>query len=261
MLTRDDECSPLRTGHSREREDAERRLAEYATSRDPRLRSELLTYYDGLAVSLVRALGTRRDTFEDLLQVARIGLLHAIDRFDPSRERPFVAFARATILGELKRHLRDRTWRIRPPRSLQEHHLAVVRAADDLTQELGRSPLIAEISLRTGLDEEQVLEAMDVAHTNAVLSLDRPSHDGARHDLGDEPVCFGQIDNALLVSRLLAYLPERDRQIIRLRFEQEMSQAQIGEILGLSQMSISRTLARALGRLRSTLKTIEATAN
>lgn len=287
MLARDDECSPLgksgprhqgslvhggpcgapdvestapTRGSARERDDADQWLLEYASSRDPRLRNELLAHYDGLAFSLVREIGTRRDTFEDLVQVARIGLLHAIDRFDPSRERPFVAFARATIMGELKRHLRDRTWRIRPPRSLQEHHLAVVRAADDLTQELGRSPRIPEISYRTGLHEEEVLEAMDVAHTNAVLSLDRPFHDGAPHDLGDVPVSFGQIDNALLVSRLLAYLSERDREIIRLRFEQEMSQAQIGEVLGLSQMSISRTLARALARLRSTMKTIEATA-
>ena len=92
------------------------------------------------------------------------------------------------------------------------------------------------------------------------MSLDRPFHDGATHDLGDEPASFAQVDNALLVSRLLAYLPERDRQILRLRFEQEMSQAQIGDALGLSQMAISRSLARALARLRSTLKTIEASA-
>ena len=235
---------------SDERERADRRLVEYATSRDPALRAALLTDYDGLAISLVRQLGTRRDAFEDLVQVARIGLLHAIDRFDPTRERPFVAFARATIMGELKRHLRDRTWRIRPPRSLQEHHHTVIRTVDDLTQELGRSPRIAEISCRTGLCEDEILAAMDAGHTNVVLSLDCPFQDGFRHDPGDVPVAFSHVDNAMLVARLLAHLPERDRQIVRMRFEQEMTQAEIGKALGLSQMAISRTLARALARLR-----------
>ena len=240
-----------------ERERRERRLVEYATSRDPALRSDLLAEYDRLAIALVRELGTRRDAFEDLVQVARIGLLHAIDRFDPTWERPFVAFARVTILGELKRHLRDRTWRIRPPRSLQEHHLTVIRTVDDLTQEFGRSPRIAEISHRTGLSEEEILAAMDAGHTNAVLSLDGLSEDGAGHDPGDESIGFAQVDDALFIARLLAHLPERDRQILTLRFQQGMTQAQIAEILGLSQMSISRTLARVLARLRSTLTTVE----
>ena len=242
-----------------ERERREQRLAEYATSRDPALRSDLLADYDRLALALVRELGTHRDSFEDLAQVARIGLLHAIDRFEPSRERPFVAFARATVMGELKRHLRDRTWRIRPPRSLQEHHLTVIRTVDDLTQELGRSPRIDEISHRTGLSEEEILAAMEAGHTTAVLSLDSPFEDGTVHDPGDESLGFAQIDDELFVARLIAQLPERDRTIIRLRFEQGMTQGQIAEILGLSQMSISRTLARVLARLRSTLTTVEAT--
>lgn len=242
-----------------ERERREQRLADYATSRDPALRSDLLAEYDRYAIALVRELGTRRDAFEDLVQVARIGLLHAIDRFDPTRERPFVAFARATIIGELKRHLRDRTWRIRPPRSLQENHLTVIRTVDDLTQEFGRSPRIPEISQRTGLSEEDILAAMDAGHTNAVLSLDGPFEDGAGHDPGDESIGFAQVDDELFVARLLAHLPERDRQILTLRFQQGMTQAQIAQILGLSQMSISRTLARVLARLRSTLATVEAT--
>ena len=242
-----------------ERERRERWLVEYATSRDPALRSDLLAEYDSFAIALVRELGTRRDAFEDLVQVARIGLLHAIDRFDPTRERPFVAFARVTIIGELKRHLRDRTWRIRPPRSLQENHLTVIRTVDDLTQEFGRSPLIAEISHRTGLSEEEILAAMDAGHTNAVLSLDGLFEDGAGRDPGDESTGFAQVDDALFVARLLAHLPERDRQILTLRFQEGMTQAQIAEILGLSQMSISRTLARVLARLRSTLATVEAT--
>ena len=126
----------------------------------------------------------------------------------------------------------------------------VIRTVDDLTQELGRSPRIAEISRRTGLLEDQILAAMDAGHTNVVLSLDCRFQDGSGYDPGDVPVAFAQVDNALLVARLLARLPERDRQIVRMRFEQEMTQAEIGEALGLSQMSVSRALARALARLR-----------
>lgn len=254
----DGPSTPSSQGAPATRDDAQRWLVEYATNRDARLRGDLLVHYERLALSLVHELATKRDSFEDLAQVARIGLLHAIDRFDPCRERPFVVFARATILGELKRHLRDRTWKIRPPRSLQENHLAVLRAADDLTQELGRSPLIADISRRTELTEEQVLEAMEAGQTNAVVSLNRVSPDGGEHDIGEDHLSFADVDNALLVSRLLARLPERDRQIVRMRFEEEMTQAQIGAALGLSQMSISRNLARALARLRSALNSMDA---
>lgn len=147
---------------------------EYARTQDPLLREELVAHYDSFAVRLAQSFTTRREATEDLLQVARLGLIKAVDRFDPGRGRPFEAFARVTIIGELKRHLRDHTWRIRPTRSLQEHYLIVIRTADDLTQELGRSPRIPEVAARAGLSEEQVLEAMDVARANPV-SLDHPT--------------------------------------------------------------------------------------
>src|SRR5207248_8488008 len=130
----------------------------YSVTRDRRLRDELLAHYDHFAVRLGRGFSTLREDADDLVQVARVGLIHALDRFDPSRERPFLAFAHMTIIGELKRHIRDHTWRLRTPRSLQEHYLVMVRTADDLTQELRRSPQIAEIAARSGLTDEQVLE-------------------------------------------------------------------------------------------------------
>jgi RNA polymerase sigma-B factor len=143
-----------RSGRQYEEEKFARLHADFALHKDPYSRAELVTHYDNLALSLARRFPSRREAREDLIQVARIGLIHAVDRFDPSRNRPFVAFARATIMGELKRHLRDHTWGMRVPRSLQEHYLDVVPIVEDLTQELGRSPRIPEVAARVGLTEE-----------------------------------------------------------------------------------------------------------
>ena len=229
--------------------------AEYAQSRDRRLRDELVAHYDRFAVNLVRSFPTRREDFEDLVQVARIGLIHAVDRFDPARERPFMSYARATIMGELKRHVRDRTWRIRPPRSLQEHHLVVARTVDDLTQELGRSPRIPEVAARAGLTDEQVLEATEVARSVLPLSLDRSDDDGRTLDVADDSAAFAHVEDELLLRRVIGRLPDRERRMLRLRFEHELTQAQIGRHLDVSQMCISRNLARTLSRLRASLAT------
>jgi RNA polymerase sigma-B factor len=240
--SRDDEAVPLEV--------------MYALTRDPRLRAELVAHYDSFATGLARTFPSRRETTEDLIQVARLALIHAIDRFDPRRERPFVVFARATILGELKRHLRDHTWRIRPARSLQEHYLIVMRTVDDLTQEFGRSPRIPEVAARAGLSEEQVLEAMDVARANP-LSLDEPpvGPDGRSLDRGADDPGFTRTEDQLLLQKAIARLPEREQRVLRLRFEGELTQAQIATHLGVSQMCISRILARTLARLRAHLDT------
>lgn len=132
-------------GEARDGDDVAHLHLMYAVTRDRRLRDELLAHYDAFAVSVARAFSSRREDRDDLVQVARMGLIHSVDRFDPHRERPFIPFAQATIAGELKRHIRDRTWRVRTARSLQEHFLVVVRAVDDLTQETGRSPRITEV--------------------------------------------------------------------------------------------------------------------
>lgn len=242
-----------RTGRGpMERPDEEiaRLHAAFAVSRDPRLRAELVTHYDNLARSLARRFSTRREAREDLVQVARVGLIHAVDRFDPNRNRPFVAFARPTIIGELKRHVRDHTWGMRVPRSLQERYLDVVRSADDLTQELGRAPRIPEMAARVGLDADQVLEAIDVDSANRIQSFDQPNDDGRHLDPWGEDPDLDRVEERADLAALVRNLPERTQRVLELRFVDELTQSEIGRRIGASQMCVSRTLAKTLARLR-----------
>jgi len=224
----------------------------YAATRDPLLRGELLESYDGFARSL--ALKYRhREALDDLIQVARIGLLHAIDRFDPALGRPFPLFARITITGELKRHIRDKTWGMRVPRSLQEDYLNVMRSVDELTAERADSPSMESLAERCGMSVERVVEAMELRVSQRALSIDMPVTPGADEpvvELGHEDIGFRQLENRELLAHLLGRLPERDRRIIELRFMQEMTQSEIAAEVGVSQMCVSRVLARTLGRLR-----------
>ena len=224
----------------------------YAAGRDPAIRDELMASYDGFARSL--ALKYRhRESLDDLIQVARIGLLHAIDRFDPALGRPFPLFARITITGELKRHIRDKTWAMRVPRSLQEDYLNVMRAVDDLTAERSDSPSMEALSARCGLSLERVVEAMELRVSQRALSIDVPMGGGPDDpivELGEEEIGFRQLENRQLLVNLLGRLPERDRRIVELRFIEEMTQSEIAAEVGVSQMCVSRVLARTLGRLR-----------
>jgi RNA polymerase sigma-B factor len=226
---------------------------QYVTTRRPSLRAELLAAYDGFALGLARRFPSRREAPEDLAQVARIGLLKALDRFDPAWGRPFTAFARATIVGELKRHVRDCTWSMRVPRSLQEQYLVVVRALDDLTQELGRSPRIPDVAARAGLTDEQVLEAMELGGAQRPLSLDIPvgEGDGRLLDPGGEDGAYGAVEGRVLIGTLFARLSERERQVLQMRFGDELTQAEIAKHIGVSQMYVSRLLGRTLARLRA----------
>ncbi len=223
----------------------------YAMTRDRQLRDQLVAHYDAFAVSLARAFSTRRESVEDLVQVARIGLIHAVDRFDPARERPFQAFARSTILGELKRHLRDHTWSMRVPRGLQEDYLQVLRTADDLTQELGRSPTLCEVAARAGLSEDRALEAMNVARCER---RSPPVHfEGQTVEVGEDDMGFARVEDRLLLLDALRRLSPREQHIFRLRFKDECSQAQIAIHVGTNQMAISRLLSRNLNRMHAYL--------
>lgn len=234
--------------------DSERRLLHerYRVTGDPAIRAELMRSYDGFARSL--ALKFRhREASDDLFQVARIGLLHAIDRFDPALGRPFPLFARITITGELKRHLRDKTWAMRVPRSLQEDYLAVMRAVDELTGEQSDSPSISAVAERCGISDERVLEAMELRVSQRALSIDMPPTAGSDDpviEVGQEDRAFDQFESRQLLSHLLDRLPERDRRIVELRFFDELTQSEIASEIGVSQMCVSRVLARTLGRLR-----------
>jgi RNA polymerase sigma-B factor len=224
----------------------------YAATGDSALRAELLASYDGFARSL--ALKYRhRESVDDLMQVARIGLLHAIDRFDPALGRPFPLFARITITGELKRHIRDRTWSMRVPRSLQEDYLNVMRAVDELTAERSDSPSMEALAARCGMSIERVVEALELRVTQRALSIDVPTGAGPDDpviELGQEDIGFRQLENRQLLANLLGRLPERDRRIVELRFIDELTQSEIADRVGVSQMCVSRVLARTLGRLR-----------
>jgi RNA polymerase sigma-B factor len=225
----------------------------YAAERDRSLREALLAHYDPLAVRMARAFGTRREEPADLVQVARIGLIHAVDRFDPTRERPFPAFARATIRGELKRHIRDHTWRMRVARGLQERYLAVIQVLDDLTQELGRSPLSDEVAVRTGFSNDEVVEAMELAASIEMRSVDQ-AIEGESFQLSIEDPGLRRVEDDQTVRLIVALLPEWDRETLRLRFEQNLTQSDIAARMGVNQMAISRALARILHRMRTQLR-------
>jgi RNA polymerase sigma-B factor len=227
--------------------------AAYAATQDPAIRAELMASYDGFACSLASRF-RHRDSSDDLVQVARIGLLHAIDRFDPSLGPPFLPFARITITGELKRHLRDKTWGIRVPRSLQEDYLAVMRAVDDLTGESGEaSPSMEKVAAHCGMSLERVVEAMELRFSRRTASIDLPPEgpsDESRLELSEHEIGFSELENRAVLSQLLGRLPARDRRIIELRFLKEMTQSQIAAEIGVSQMCVSRALTRTLGLLR-----------
>ncbi|MFJ9523155.1 SigB/SigF/SigG family RNA polymerase sigma factor [Kitasatospora sp. NPDC101801] len=213
-----------------------------------------------LNLSLVRFVlprfGSHREPTEDLMQVGAVGLIKAIDRFDPEHGVEFSTFAIPTILGEIRRHFRDSTWAVHVPRRLQELRLTLAKAQDALSQRLDRSPTVAELAAHVGLSQEEVVEGLNAANAHTTDSLNQPASEddegpgalAARFGKTDDR--FGLIENLVSLRPLIATLPERDRLILSLRFTHEMTQSQIGEHLGLSQMHVSRLLARILTRLR-----------
>ncbi|HEY8200256.1 MAG TPA: RNA polymerase sigma factor SigF [Actinomycetota bacterium] len=221
---------------------------------DPSARDELIHRHYPLAEYLARRFRGRGEPLEDLTQVASIGLIKAIDRFDPGRDVKFSTYATATIVGEIKRHFRDKGWALRVPRRLQEVAMHVGRALGDLSQELGRSPTVPEIAERIGLTEEEVLEGMEASHAYSAVSLDAPVGEddeptGLR-TLGAEDESIELLEGWASVAPALRALPARERRILYLRFFRGLTQTQIAQDLGISQMHVSRLLARALTSLR-----------
>src|SRR3954454_7757942 len=233
---------------------------EYAHGRDRSVRNELMERLAPLAESLARRFEGRGEPASDLRQVALLGLLKAVERFDPGRGIPFASFAVPTVRGELRRHFRDSGWTVKAPRRVQELRLDVRSIADDLSQRLGRSPTIAEIAAAAGADERAVLEAMESRHLYRVLSLDAPvGHDADSAPLADH---VGTSDRGperaearAAVAPMLDGLAPREREIVYLRFFEDRSQSEIAAIVGLSQMHVSRLLASSLRRMRSLAST------
>lgn len=209
---------------------------------------------------LAQRFSGRGEPVEDLIQVASIGLLKAIDRFDPAREIKFSTYATPTIVGELRRHFRDKGWAMRVPRRLQEIGLQLSRTVSQLHQDLGRSPTVAEIAERSDLPEEEVLEGMDAVHAHSVTSLDAPTDEEGRSSaekLGAEDETFELLERWASVAPHLERLPSRERRVLYLRFFRGLTQSRIAEELGISQMHVSRILARTLGQLREAVGTTE----
>lgn len=228
-------------------------LVQYFETRDLAVRDQLVAVNLRLAMHLARKFSNRGVSSDDLEQVASLGLLRAIDRFDPSRGLEFSTFATPTIVGELKRHFRDKGWSVRVPRRVQELHLQLNTVVADLTHQLGRSPTIAELAKAARASEEEVLEAMEAAQAYRSHSIDSPSSanpNGTDHLLGVDDLGLFQAENRVLVEELLAHLAPREQLLLRLRFYDEMTQHQIAERLGVSQMHVSRLLARCLQDLR-----------
>jgi RNA polymerase sigma-B factor len=225
---------------------------------DEAAREELVDLYRPLAEYLARRFYGRGEPLEDLIQVASIGLLKAIDRFDPGREVKFTTYATATIVGELKRHFRDKGWALRVPRRLQESGLKVGRAVTDLSQDLGRAPTVREIGKHTGLSEEEVLEAMETVHAYTTASLDAPTdEEGATsiQKLGHEDETFELLEAWTSVAPAIRELPARERRILYLRFFRGLTQTQIAQEMDISQMHVSRLLSRTLRDLREAVET------
>jgi len=245
------------TGEAHERRQRVREALEaYHVSRDSEALAFVVSAYQGLAMSLASRFAQRGEDIEDLNQVALIGLLKAVDRFDPDRGVELTTFATATILGELKRHLRDRGWWVRPPRRVHDLYIAAQQGIDELTQDLGRSPTVEEISKHIGASPEAVLEALDAGGLRSSTPLDslvspgENVHLDARLGAGDEGG-MSEVDGRLALSPLLERLSERDRLVLNLRFVVGCSQTQIGALVGATQMQVSRILARALAQLRA----------
>jgi len=240
---------------SKEREELRRKFYAYAQSGDRGLRDDLVTAHMGLAEYLARRFTNRGEPLDDLVQVASLGLLKAVDRFDPERGLEFSTYATPTIVGELKRHFRDKGWAVRVPRRVQELHLRLGSVISVLSQELGRSPTIGEIAHAAGVSEEEVLEAIEAGHAYRFTSLDAPSgtedEPSLAAELGAEDQGLIDSEHRVALSPLIARFPARERMILHLRFFEGMTQSEIAGRLGISQMHVSRLLARALTQLRS----------
>ncbi|HEX3692298.1 MAG TPA: SigB/SigF/SigG family RNA polymerase sigma factor [Solirubrobacteraceae bacterium] len=225
--------------------------------RDQRARGALVERYLPLARRLVRRYQHTDEPVDDLVQVASIGLIKAVDRFDSSREVMFSSYAVPTILGELKRHFRDRTWSVRVPRDLQEMALKVDQTVTRLSLGRRRSPSVGEIARVVEASEEQVLEALEAMGAYRASSLDVPrsarEQDGesVSESLGAEDDAYEQAEQRATLQPLLARIGDRERTVLGLRFGEDLTQAEIGERIGVSQMQVSRLIRQALTRLRA----------
>ncbi|WP_249998230.1 SigB/SigF/SigG family RNA polymerase sigma factor [Actinoplanes sp. M2I2] len=222
------------------------------------LRRRVIESWLPLAQHLSRRYTGRGEPADDLVQVAMVGLIKAVDRYDADQGVDFAGFAIPTILGELKRHFRDKAWAIRVPRRLQEMRMAITTANQTLSHTLGRAPTVTDVAAHLGVTEEEVLEGLEGARAYSATSLSTPIGDESGQELGDtlgfEENGYELAELRIALGPALAALDEREQRMLSLRFYGNRTQADIAQEMGISQMHVSRLLAKALGRLRSLME-------
>ncbi len=219
-------------------------------------RDGLIMDHMRLVKALARRYANRGEPLDDLIQVGTIGLIKAIDRFDPDRGTELASFATPTILGEIRRHFRDRTWMVHVPRGTQDAHVAVNRTIDEMTSRLRRSPSVQQVADELGLSQDEVLDAIAAGAAYQPLSLSRPPSgldDDEPIDVSVEEEGFEWAEGRASIGNRLAELPAREQRILKLRFDRGMTQSEIAELIGISQMHVSRLLAKALKTLRESV--------
>jgi len=235
-----------------------RLLHAYKVEGDSAARDQLVADLMPLVRSLALRYAGRGEMLDDLIQVGSIGLINAIDRFDPERGFELTTYAVPTILGEIQRHFRDKAWAVHVPRSVKELNVRLARILSTLTAELGRSPTIEELAKAADAEEEQVIEALESANAYAVSSLsmahDDDSQGGLSELIGEEDRGYEGVEDSALVDVGLDGLDERERRIVELRFFQGLTQSQIAAEIGISQMHVSRLLRRALQTMRGRIQ-------
>jgi len=236
-------------------------FAEFQRTRDAKVREKLILAHMNLVRYLARKFANRGEPLEDLIQVGMIGLINAIDRFDPDRGIRFATYATPTIVGEIRRYFRDRGWAVKVPRRLQELSLAATKAADELSQELNRAPTITEIAARLKVTEDEALEAVELGDLYQLPSLDTALGEDSEDSHAVLSDYVGQVDAELerferrsRLAEAVNALPPRERQIIQLRFFRNLSQTEVARRMKISQMHVSRLQHRAIERLRELLR-------
>ena len=251
-----------RSGRKAQEKAALRELfVKFAETRDPAIREELILSYSSLAAYLARKFANRGEPLDDLTQVAHIGLLKAVDRFDPTRGIEFTTYATVTVVGEVKRHFRDKFWTVRVPRRLRELNHSLMKSVESLSQRLGRSPTIPDIADETGVPFEEVVEAFELGRAYNPASLDAELAEGDEGHgtslmdyLGEEDPELIRLEDRHTLEGALRSLPGRQHEILRFRYYEGMSQVDIARKLGISQMHVSRIQRDALKRLRELIE-------
>ena len=249
-LPRSDTSASARLAHDL------RLLKAYHEHGDMRARDELSQRFMPLARQLARRYQRGNEPLEDLVQVASLGLIKAIDRYDTDRGTAFSSYAVPTILGELKRYFRDVGWAVHVPRGMQERIMQVNATVEAMSRRMGRSPTPAEVAKEIGASPESVLEAMEASVAYEASSLDAPRASDSEGDsyadsIGADDAAYEQIEYMETIAPTMRALPERDRLVLKLRFEEDLTQSEIADLIGVSQMHVSRLIRRALGRLRT----------